>query len=239
MNKKIFMTAFFAGWISMMYAQTDTTKTKLFSHTVGVQVNQLIKQIINLNSVSTPINDPYLLTYSINLVNSGWGINAGIGYNYQSIVDKDMPGNRETKINDLFYRIGVGRKCMIGKKLEAGFGLDFAGDSQLDKTFSVVSEDFGSFTDSSVTNVTSKTTSKGGGLQLTFAFHITPRFIVSTEVTYYYLKSKQKQNVIVTETIHDLTSDETTVTTSNTNLETDISKFSFTVPVALFLAIKF
>jgi hypothetical protein len=239
MIRKIFVTACFAVWLNILYAQTETTKTKLFSHSVGVQANQLIKQIINLNSNNAVIDDPYLLTYSLNLLKSRWGVNAGMGYSYEKIVDIDIPGNRETKFNDLFYRFGVGRKCMISKKLEAGYSLDYVGDSQLDKTFNVLTQDFSNFTDSSFTSVTSKTTSKGGGLQLTFGFHITDRFIVSTEVTYYYLKSKQKQNVLVSETTDDLVNNVTTTTTSNTNLETQTSKFSFTVPVALFLILKF
>jgi hypothetical protein len=239
MFKQIFMTAGFAACISIASAQTETVSTKLLRHSVGVQANQLIKQIINLNSNSDIIDNPYLLTYSLNLAKSGWGINAGLGYDYTKIVDKDVPGNRETKLNHLFYRFGAGRKSMISKKIEVGYSLDYVGNYQLDKTFSFLVQDEVSFTDSSSTSVTSKTKSKGSGMQFTLAYHITDRFIVSTEATYYYLQSKQKQNVLVSETFHDVINDKTTTTTSNTNLETETSKFNFAVPVALFLVLKF
>ena len=120
MLKSIFISAGLAASL-LCHAQKDTEETKMFNQYIGVQANQLFRQIINLNNNNnTAINNPYLLTYSINLTKCGWGIQAGIGYNYQKITDKDLPVGRETKFSDLSYRIGIGRKVRLGKKLEAG-----------------------------------------------------------------------------------------------------------------------
>src|SRR4051812_22509181 len=98
-----------------VYAQTETPKK--IDQFVGVQVNQLFRQIINLNSSNTNNNNnSYLLTYSINLAKQGWGISVGTGYTYQEITDKNSPANHQSKINDLFYRAGLERKVLIGKK---------------------------------------------------------------------------------------------------------------------------
>ena len=86
--------------------------------------------------------------------------------------------------------------------------------------------------------MTSKTATKGLGAQLNLGFHVTENIILGTEATYYYTKSKQKQNIIVTETLTPTFGDPT-VNTLNTNLDTDVSKFTFTVPVAIFLIVKF
>lgn len=239
MLKKIFIVVCCALCAYNCYAQDVPEKTKMFSHYAGVQANELFRQIINLNNTNDIVDNPYLLVYSLNLANSGWGVNAGIGYNYKKTADKDAPGNRINKMNDLFYRAGLGRKVMISKKLMAGYGLDFAGDYQLNKTTSVSVTDFGSSSDSSITSVTSKIESAGGGVQLNLGFHISERLILSTEATYYFLKSKQKQNILVTETVTNINNNDSATTTANENIETEISDFTFRIPVAIFLVVKF
>ena len=239
MNKKIFLTAIFAASIFYSRAQTETAKLCKYNQYAGVQANQLLKQLINLNNNNTPINNPYLFTYAIYSVKSGWGVHAGIGYAYKKTTDKNSPANHESRINDLTYRIGGGQTLMLGKKFEAAYGLDFIGQYKLDKTFTTSVTDFGNGKDSSATTVTSKTTGYGLGPRFALSFHISDRVLLGTESTYYYSLDKEKQNVIVTETITDNFSNTTTVTTTNTNLETDFASFTFAVPTALFLILKF
>lgn len=227
------VTAFFSS------AQTPAEKPKKFNHYGGVQVNQLLKQIINLNNSNTPVNNPYLITYTLSKVKNGWNIHTGIGYDYKRVLDKNTPADHESKITDLNYRIGVGKITMLGKKFEAGYGLDYVGGYKLDKTFTTSVTDFGSGTDSSATTSTSKTTSKGFGAQFTLSFHISDLVLIGTETTYYYSDAVQKQNVLVTETVTNDFNNTTTVTTTNTNLETETSSFTFSIPVAIFLVLKF
>ena len=128
---------------------------------------------------------------------------------------------------------------MVGKKFEAGYGLDFIGGHKVNRTFTTSVTDFGNGSDSSATSTTSKTTSTGFGAQFTLGFHISDRILIGTEATYYYSDAVEKQNVLITETITNDFNNTTTVTTTNTNLETETSTFLFSIPVALFLIVKF
>jgi hypothetical protein len=228
-------------------AQTDTSIRRigdpvappLFDQYIGIQANQLIQQIINLNNSAATLNNPYLLTYSLNLAKSGWGIQAAVGYTYQDITDKNQPVNRESKINDLSYRIGIGKKVMIGKRLQAGFGFDFEGAYMLDKTYNISVTNFGTGIDSTVTTTNSKTTSIGIGPEVSLEVYITKRLLIGTEASYYFTWSKQKQNVQDLDTSPDPNTGITSTVLTTSNTETDTSDFSINLPVAIFLIVKF
>ena len=238
MAKKVFMTAaLLAAMFVNCQAQLAPLQEKKFNHYIGVQANQLIKQIINLNSSTATFDNPYLLVYSFNIINTGWGIEAGAGYNYQDVVDK-LPVSKESKINNLFYRIGVCRKFMIGKRFQAGYGFDLVGDYQLNKTTSSSVTGSGTFIDSSFSSVTTKTTSIGAGPQFYLGYHFSERLILGTETSYYYTKSKEKENDLATDKITDQFNGNSTSTSDN-NIEKTVTKFSFSFPVAVFLIMKF
>jgi len=233
-----FLATIFAVSMTELYAQDMAPRPKKFDHYIGVQANQLIKQLINLSNNNAAINNPYLLTYGIFFSECGYGLQAGIGYNYQQTEDK-IPINRISKIDELFYRIGVGRKIIIGKKWQLGYGLDVVASRQFDKTTSSSVTDFGSSIDSSSSVSSSLTTSLGYGAQVNLAFHISEKIMLSTEATYYYSKSKVKQNVFATDKFTNSFPASTTESSTNSNTETDKKTFSFSIPVALFLVIKF
>ncbi len=241
MLRKMFVTVALVVCVLAVSAQKDSLKTKKLDHYFGVQVNQLFRQVINLNnSTNNTISNPYQLIYSLNLAKSGWGVNAGIGYDYQKITDKESPANHESRINDLFYRVGVGRKIMFAKRFNAGWSLDFAGSHLVDKTVTVSVTDFGSgVIDSVSSEVTSKTVSLGGGAQVSLAFQISNRVSLGTESTFYYLKSKEKQNVLTTDIQIIPFNNTRTVTSTNSNFETGKAEFDISLPVALFLILKF
>jgi hypothetical protein len=222
------------------YSQTDVTRTKKITHYIGVQANPLFRQIINLNNNnSNLITNPYLLTYSVVLAKRGWGIQTGVGYNYESTEDEDAPANRQSKINDFSCRVGFGRKVMLSKKFEAEFGVDVAGDYKNDKTFSLSVVDFGSGASDSVSTVISTNTkSIGGGLRGGLSFYLSPRIILGTEANYYFMRSPQRQNINITETFTQNGQPQIT-TTTNENQSVNISKFSLTLPAVLFLMVKF
>lgn len=240
MPKKFLLTIAFISSICYCYAQTDLTQTKKINHYLGVQANPLFRQIINLNNNnSNLVTNPYLLTYSIMLAKTGWGIQTGVGYNYQVTADKDAPANHQSKINELSYRLGVGRKIMLSKKFEAEFSLDFAGAYLNDRTFTLSVTDFGSGQSDSVsTIVSSSTKSIGGGLRGGLSFYLSPRIILGTEANYYYLHSPQRQNVFVKE-VFTQNGFPPVTTSTNDNQSIDNSKFSLTLPAVLFLMVKF
>ncbi len=240
MLKKIVLTSVFILSICYSYAQTDSTQTKKINHYIGIQANPLFRQIINLNNNnSNAVINPYLLTYSFIFSKCGWGIQTGIGYNYSVTADKDAPANHQSKINDLFYRAGVGRKIVLSKKFEAEFSLDVAGDYRNDRTFSMSVTNFGSgSSDSVATTVTSNITSIGGGIRGGLNFYLSPKILLGTEANYYYLISPQKQNIFIKETITQ-PGFATNSTSTNENQSIDNSKFSLTLPAVLFLIVKF
>jgi len=223
------------------FAQDEYATTKKFDHYIGVQANQLFRQILNLNASNTAITNPYLITYSVHSVKcGGWGVNAGFGYDFHDILNNLTPTNQESKINDLFYRVGVGRKVKIGKRFEAGYGVDYVGTYQLDKTFSGSVTTSGNQTDSTASISTSKTTTSGYGVQVTLGFHLSDHILISTEATYYRLKSRQISNVLNSEIITNTSfpsNDSATLSSSNNDITH--SDFTFSIPVALFLVLKF
>ena len=97
-------------------AQTDTTTSqKRYSHQVGVQVNELLRQIFNFGGDAVNTN-PYLLTYSINSVKTGWGLRFGFGYEYQSVTIDDGITRKSTDLNNLHTRLGVEKAFALSPK---------------------------------------------------------------------------------------------------------------------------
>ena len=71
------------------------------------------------------------------------------------------------------------------------------------------------------------------------AFRITPKILLGTEATYYFKYSLVKQNVEVTNYTRFVGTGQEFVDYSNFNTESHVTDFTFTVPVALFLILKF
>src|SRR5437868_402023 len=93
-------------------AQTDSVKKARplqMNYYVGLQANQLVKQVLNLSN-SPAITNPYLLTASASSAKY-WGINVhgGAGFTYSKITDVESPTNHESKIDQLDYRYGIGK----------------------------------------------------------------------------------------------------------------------------------
>src|SRR5580704_1754660 len=93
MRKSVLFITLVIGCNLHCFAQTAVTtepNEKTYDQTVGVQLNDLIRQVLNFNNSTstTPVN-PYLLTYSINSHKTGWGLRFGVGYNYSSTSSDD------------------------------------------------------------------------------------------------------------------------------------------------------
>jgi hypothetical protein len=186
------------------------------------------------------VNNPYLGVYAISLVKSAWGAHIGIGYTYRKIQNKGEPVGRETKTNDFFYRIGIEHRFSIGKKFEASASFDYVAARQLDKTFSITVTNLGSSIDSSISSVSGKITTNGFGPRFSLGYHFTDKLLLGTEATMYYTSQKHKENILITDIVTDLfNNNNQTISTSNFNSEIDTDGFSFTIPVSLFLMVKF
>lgn len=221
-------------------AQNDTLQRKKFSHYAGIQANELLRQLFDFNNNNTAINNPFLAVYSVTWNKINAGLSFGIGYSYKKSLDKDAPVGRESKINDLSYRVGFEKKFILGRRFEGGVSLDMIMGYKTDKTISLSVTNLGSQIDSSESTVSSKATSLGYGPHVFLGFHITDKILLGTEATMYYTAKKEKQNVLVVNTVTNIFNNNSQeVNTSNFNAGTETDEFVFTVPVALFLLVKF
>jgi hypothetical protein len=203
---------------SMVFAQQDSTHRKT-NHYVGVQANQLIKQLFNLsNSSSAAVNNPYLIVYSFNSIQTGWGMNFGLGYTFNEFKDGDAFSRRETKINNYFFRFGVEKKTSLGKKWIFSAGFDVTNDNQKNNTK----------TNSGGSTFETDTKSKGWGVgpRVTLNYKITDRILLGTECTYYFRAGKN--------TLKSSSNFGPTEETSDKE-----NQFLFTVPAVLILIVKF
>src|SRR3954467_12047876 len=110
--KKSFILALALGLALTSFAQTETTnssipKDKKLQHEVGVQLNELVRQVFNFSNTASTNTNPFLVTYSINSVKSGWGARVGFGYDYESITTDDGVTMRTSNLNDLHSRLGI------------------------------------------------------------------------------------------------------------------------------------
>jgi hypothetical protein len=213
--------------------------TKKYDLYAGVQANLLLRELLNFSDNNDPIANPYLLIFSAHSVKTHWGLNLGFGYRFNRVKDVNTPADHVSDINDLFFRLGIGRKVEFGKRFEAGYGFDFLLDYLADKTTTVTILDQISQVDSTVSETNSRTTAFGGGFQGSLAFRITPKILLGTEATYYFKYSLVKQNVEVTNYTRFVSTGQEFVDYSNFNSESHVMDFTFTVPVSLFLILKF
>jgi hypothetical protein len=202
---------------AVVSAQQDST-SKNTNQYIGVQANQLIKQLLNLSNSTSTVNTPYILIYALNSTKTGWGLNVGLGYTYNQFKDGDAFNRRETNINNYFFRIGFEKKTNLGKKWILSGGFDITNDNQKNDTKNT----------SNGSTFETETKSKGWGFgpRATLSYKITNRILLATECTYYFRAGKN--------------STKTTTSFSPPEERSDKSKqFLFTVPAALILIVKF
>ena len=240
MNLKLFATVVFLIFFSNESIAQKEQSSKLLHHELGVQANQLLRQLINLSDDDAFLSNPYLLTYSV-FGNCKWGVQLGGGYFYNRIEDKFSQANHESKLNDFAYRAGIARYFNFGKKWYATVGLDYAGRYIENKTATVsVVETPNISIDSTTSNVRTIEKSNGGGIQLRLGFKITEMISLSTEATFYYFDNSVKSNVLQEQTITSFFVNlQDSYTLSSSNSDVSSSDFTTTIPVAIFLNINF
>ncbi len=206
-------------------------KTKKINHYVGVQVNELVRQVFNFNGSSNNLNNPYLVMYSLNLAKSGWGVRLGFGPEFNTFKDDDGITIRE--INIINARLGIEKAFRLSDKWSAGAGLD--GVYSSDITFSKTA--VRSF-DSTNTNISSHLSSMGGGAMAWLRYSISPRIQVGTEASFYYRVGKFKQKVDITRRVSNINGTpkyETTYTT----LDNKLKEGKFNLPMVFYLIVSF
>ena len=242
MKKLLIAGALLAGGLQQAYAQAEATeltpikKEQKFDHYVGVQVNALIRQVINFNNNTSiaPVN-PYLLTYSMNSKRYGWGFRAGLGYNYNSVSVNDGITESVSKLNDLQFRAGVERRFTLSPRWSTGVGLDAVFNYNDDVTSSTVRA-----FDTVTTKITSKKPAFGGGAMGWLRYHINDRIMVGTEASIYYITGKEDRTVeITTRKFNNNPPFNSVITTEETTSKPKTSEVAFKSPVVFYLIVKF
>jgi hypothetical protein len=234
MINKTIASIVLASLCSIASAQTDSSRVKV-QHYIGVQANELLRQILNLSNNNTPVDNPYLLIYSVNAP-SGVGFNFGLGYEFDDVKTQDGQIERETSIDNFSLRMGVEKKFWLGKKWLASGGFDILSERQKNETTNKTETDFGK------TKITTGNKISGWGLGPRFGigFQISNRIFLGTEVTYYFKKLKAKGEIITSITVKEEFNGTITETTQTekTDTEDTFKELTFSVPTVLYLIIR-
>lgn len=232
MLKKLALMAILmsSGSIAFSQQSPDEVTNKRINHFVGVQANQLLKQLFSTGS-SPNVNNPFLVKYALRFNESNQEITAGLGV--QTSYSKGA-NDRETSNLDLSFRGGYSKKIMISKRFEIGAGLDLAYFNNKSESKSSNTVSGGTLVDSVYSTTTRKVTSFGGGPQLNLAFYINERIKLGTEATYYFLYRENKFD-----SKSERFRNGSPVSVIENNTREFGNSFSLTVPVALFVSVRF
>lgn len=181
----------------------------------GLEVNPLLRQIINLNPNSTPTNNPFGIQFASNSTRTGRGISLGLTYSRSKFKDDNNGVPRETINREVAFRFGYERKHQIGKRWVALHGYDFVVGGA--KLHTETNDPFaGSIITETATNFW------GLGPRAGLIFLISDRVTLGTEATYYlrYITDKTKL-------------------TNLPDSKQKTSEFELTTPVVLILSIRF
>ncbi len=231
--KKLIPTVLLLGCIQNCIAQGSIIDTsKMFEHTVCVQMNGLIRQVFNFNNnTSSPVPNPYLVTYNINLAKTGWGLRIGTGYNYTSGTTNDGITKTTSNIDDLQFRLGIEKRFVLSDKWSAGAGIDGIVQLNDDKTVAVVNQ-FDTTTTTTKTNITTY----GAGTMVWLRYHLTKSIVIGTEASFYYTSGKQKNSTDVVTISPGFIQP---ISTSSSSSNPTISNGTFNLPVVFYLGVKF
>ncbi len=230
--KKIILSIALLAMATTIYAQEATLKSKKLEHQVGVQVNELIRQVFNFTNTGTTNNNPYLVTYSVYLAKSGWGLHVGGGYTIRSFANDNGVNSTQTNIDDLNLRLGIEKKFQLAERWTAGVGIDGLYDNDNNKTESTVRG-----IDTTITKTKSLITSYGAGPMAWLRFNITDKILIGTEASYYYRTGFQKEQVDITR--YSQFTNGKSATMSSSKIDNDLKSGNFNVPVAFYISIKF
>ncbi len=198
-------------------AQSTEEAVSANSKYLGIQANQLVRQLLNFGGTNSNVANPYLLTYAFNSNASGTGMSFGLGYSYRHFNDGDAITPRQTTESDFFIRAGIEKKVFWGKRWMGSYGVDVVLDRLRDKT--KTTSNFGG----PPIETGSITTLGGLGPRCTLNFQIAEKILIGTEASYYFKSGKQK--------IED--------PTVSVRTEHKQRSFNLAVPAVLYLILRF
>jgi len=226
--KKYLVLTLLVGCVSLLRAQTENPSA--WTHTIGLQANPLLRQILNLGT-TTATNNPYLLTYHLSHRNN-WGLRVGGGIQYQQIKNNDGVTSRNSGITNYAARLGVERLHDLGKGWQVGYGLDGILSDENNSTTAT------SFTFDTITTVSKiRNTVYGGGAMVWLRYSFNSHIQIGTESSVYFQTGTQKQRLETTR--KDFNQPGFPKVTTTENLNNSITQVNFSVPVAIYLLVRF
>jgi hypothetical protein len=223
----VFLAPYFLNAQSVEHvAQFD----KPISHNIGFQANLLMQQLIPGTGSAGALNNPFFLKYGLRFNEPNLEIHFGGGFSE----NKTKNGDLTTSNFNLPLRLGVSKKYYLAKRFEAGVGFDLVTimDQSSSETESSNNDPFFPASHRSETSV--KSTSYGGGPQFTLAFYINKNIRIGTEATGYFLYQEQHQSALVEQTFMGITQEIVNESSSSFS-----NNFNLTLPVAMFLTVRF
>jgi hypothetical protein len=214
---------------SLAQSTTNQKDGELFNHYIGAQIGQLIMHLFNSNVNSIGNGNPYLFTYSMNNKKTGWGFRAGIGCNFVDNSTANTNGTVVTNNNDAQLRAGVEKTFKLSNKWEAGTGFDLILNYNNDYT----SNSYQNYYDTGTTTTKTLTTTYGGGVFGKVNYHLSNKILLGTEGSFYYVTGTSNQ------TVDNFSSNNGTPLTSETKSKPGFSKGNISLPIVIYLLLKF
>lgn len=175
-------------------SKTEESEKKT-THYLGLQVNEVLKQLFNLSDNQEVVTNPYFLNYQFNSNYTGFGMNFGLGYRFEETETSDALSKVTTDVNAFSIRVGVEQKKHLGRKWLASVGLDGVYNNSSNVTKSETSNGFGNFLSVETDN---RIESYGGGPRASIHFKLSPHVLLGTDASFYFTVSKHTNKTIQT-----------------------------------------
>jgi hypothetical protein len=198
--------------------EPEPKKERTASHYIGLQANQLLRQLISFGGNSTPVFNPYTLIYTVNSKKSGFGFSTGLGYSSIQTRSTDNFVSLVSKTNDIAWRFGLEKKKYLSKNWLVSLGGDILLESSKSETISTTNG-------SSPITVSSKEKRSGFGPRASLSYQFHNRLLVGTEASYYFKWINVEQ--------HSVNSGQPN------SPDSKLKQHSFTLPAVIFLVMKF
>jgi hypothetical protein len=201
-----------------------------FQHFTGIQANGLLRQLLSFGNNAQTVTNPFLLNYSLNNKNSGWGFHVGAGYVFADVADNDGITDRKTYINNFSGRVGLDKMFTLNSRWQTGVSIDglyFLDDNKTETTITNFD------TVRTITNINS--TRLGGGLRSYLRFGITEHILLGTEASIYFRSGTDK---VSNEVIQQIAFGGGSFS-SKSETKQKLSNVDISVPVVLYLIIAF
>lgn len=238
MTRKTCLAFLLALILTQAQAQDEVETVKKSTHYIGLQANQLIRQIFNFSNTNSLVNNPYFITWQVNSLKTGAGLNTGFGYTFSQSDDGDDFVDRTTSTKNLFFRFGFDKKSNLTQKWIVGWGLDIVIDNLKNSTKTEEKTQTKSKFES-----TNKTGGTGFGPRLNLIYRLNDKILVGTEANYYYKSTKQDRNEASTFTTIEFdpfTGQQREVRhTEKSETSQKFKNFQFNAPAVIFLILKF